>query len=129
MDSINLHNGFGSTTLLSSPPLYAINVFGIILLFKFGVCSPSYQCKLSLDDKHFENKLKNFISSEVMVSSIASLIHLYKQNPYRNHKLTSFMAIFMSKIHFMLALLLILNIVLFQHVIHFIIIIIHSQIL
>ena len=37
IDSIDLHNGFGSTTLPLSSPLYAVNVFGIIQLFKFGL--------------------------------------------------------------------------------------------
>ena len=83
IDSINLHNKFDSTSLPSSPPLFAVNVFGIIQLFKFGESFPSKLYKLSLDDKYFENKLKNFISSESMVSSIASLLHLYKQNPYK----------------------------------------------
>ena len=39
--------------------------------------SSSYQYKLSLDDKYFENKLKKFIRSGAMVSSIASLTKLY----------------------------------------------------
>ena len=63
--SINFHNGFGSNTLPSSPPLYAVNVFSIIQLFKFGECSPSNQYKLSLYDKYFENKMKTSSALEL----------------------------------------------------------------
>ena len=90
INSINLLNNFESTTLPSSPPLYVVNIFGIIQLFKFGECSPSNQYKFSLDDKYFENKMWNIISSGAMVSSITSLLHLYNQNPDQNHKLTKF---------------------------------------
>ena len=90
IDSINVHDYFVSPAIPLSPHIYAFNVFGIIQLFKFGECSLSNQYKLSLDDKYFENKLKNFISSGAMVSSIASLLHRYKQNPDWNHKLTKF---------------------------------------
>ena len=90
IDSINLHNGFGSTTLPLSPPLYAVNVFGNIQLFKFGECSPSSQYTFSLNDAYFKNKLKNFISSGAMVSSTASLLYLYKQNPDQNYIRTKF---------------------------------------
>ena len=41
IDSINLHNGFESNKLPSSPPIFAINVFGIIQLFKCAECSPN----------------------------------------------------------------------------------------
>ena len=90
IDFINLHHGFGSSTLSSLPFIYAVNVFGIIQLFKFSEYSSSNHHKLSLDDKYFEIILKNFISSGDMVSLIASLLHLYKQNPDQNHKLTKF---------------------------------------
>ena len=36
IDSIDPRIGFGSTTLPLSSPLYAVSVFGIVQLFKFG---------------------------------------------------------------------------------------------
>ena len=36
IDSINLHNGFTTNKFLQDPPLYAVNIFGIIQLYKYG---------------------------------------------------------------------------------------------
>ena len=39
INSINLRNGFTTNKVPQDPPLYAVNIFGIIHLFKYGECS------------------------------------------------------------------------------------------
>ena len=47
-------------------------------LFKFGECHPNTQYNLSLDDKKFDIKLKNYISQGYMSLLIVTLFHQYQ---------------------------------------------------
>jgi hypothetical protein len=91
LDSINLHNGFESNKLPPNPPIFAINVFGIIQLFKCAECSPNDQYNLRLDDTDFEWNLRDHYSEGVMASSIATLLNEYKSKT--GHNLSKFYGI------------------------------------
>ena len=110
IESINLHDGFESNELPTNPLIYAVPVFDIVKLFKFGVCNPNNQYKLSLDDKHFDMKLKNHISLGYTSSLIATLLHQHQTS--KDDHITKFYVIFLS------VCLLILNNILLGHVIH-----------
>ena len=91
LDSINLHNGFESNKLPPNPPIFAINVFGIIQFFKCAECSPNKKYNLKLDDPNFKWQLKNYYNEGVMASSIASLLNEYKGKT--GHNLSKFYGI------------------------------------
>ena len=98
-DSINRHNGFTTNKFPQNPPLYAVNIFGIIQLFKYGECSPSNQYCLNIHDVDFEKKLKHYISNGAMVSSIANIMEIYKLNP--KHNLTRYFGtLYVNQMHY-----------------------------
>ena len=56
IDSINLHT---THKYPQDPPLYAVNIFRIIQLFKYGECSPFNQNRLNIHNVDFA-KIEEF---------------------------------------------------------------------
>ena len=83
-----INTGFTTHKFPKDPPLYAVNIFEIIQLFKYGEYSPFNQNLLNIYNVDFEKKLKNSISNGSMVSSIAIIMEIYKLKP--KHHLTKF---------------------------------------
>ena len=98
IDSIDLHNVFTTNTFPDNLPLYAVNIFRIIQLFKYGECSPSNQYCLNIDDANSE-KIKNYISNRSMVSSIANIMEIYKLKP-KYHITNFFGTLYVNQIHY-----------------------------
>ena len=79
MDSVNLLNGFRKDCLPSSPPIYAVNAFGITPLHKYAKSSSSHYNCLEIHDKSFSRKLKNFIVNYPMRSTLANVLFSYRK--------------------------------------------------
>ena len=79
IDSVNLLNGFRKDCLPSSPPIYAVNVFGITPLHKYAKSSSSHYNCLEIHDKSFSRKLKNFIVNYPMRSTLANVLFSYRK--------------------------------------------------
>ena len=56
-----------------NPPLFAINVHGIMQLFKFAECNTNKRLHIKLDDQNFEEKLKSSILTKSIKSTVALL--------------------------------------------------------
>ena len=79
IDSIYLHSGFLKKMLPPNPPLFAINVYGIMQLFKFAECNTNKRLHIKLDDYTFKEKLKNSILNESTKSSAALSLQNYRK--------------------------------------------------
>ena len=108
IDFINLDNGFTTNKFPQDFPFYAVNIFGIIQLFKYGYSNmvnvphpiniASIYTTLNL------KKLKNCIGKGLMVSSIANLMEIYILEP--NHHLTKFFGtLCVNQMHYVSALI------------------------
>ena len=80
IDSVNLLNGIRKNLLPSSPPVYAVNVFGITPLYKYAKTNTMTTNSLSLIDLNFETKFKNLIIKSPMRSTLANVLHAYRGN-------------------------------------------------
>lgn len=80
IDSVNLHHLFSEDILPTSFPIYAVNVYGIIPLYKYAECSPYSEINLTLEDENFEHKFKSCIVKNPMRSVLSNILKKSREN-------------------------------------------------
>lgn len=62
----------------TSPPLCAVNVFGITPLYKYARTKPKSSNYIQIFDQNFETKFKDQIINSLMHSTLADVLHAYR---------------------------------------------------